>query len=330
MNDRRRLRPTVTAVPILRISCLLIMLAVIGVTIYHFDVGSGAAPAPNIPQNAGPPKKPASASPKNRKPAPDENAAEFQQFVRECDVILDGSTSIRPTELRPYWRVLNWVDAQSIEQMSARPAPEPVFQFLKAHSNKYRGQLFHLDMSVDQVTTYEVLDESKLVPVAAKGSSEPAKEFKESKTLKNLNDSKPMKRLYEIWGLPKALDGWYFVVVTPELPPGIRVGRGNDATVSVYGYFFKLQGYQPFNAKPTVPPQVAPLLVGRIATVAIPSAPTESHDVWSGVVLIAGGAILVLVVVGWIFAARRKPPTRVEPSLTWPDSMDDVDEVDND
>ena len=36
----------------------------------------------------------------------------------------------------------------------------------------------------------------------------------------------------------------------------------------VYGYFFKLQGYQPADSKPNARPLVAPMIIGRVAPVA--------------------------------------------------------------
>ena len=80
------------------------------------------------------------------------------------------------------------------------------------------------------------------------------------------------KKLYELWGVPTELDGWWYVVVTPELPPGFPVGKNVEVTTTVYGYFFKLQGYQQFDAKPDARPQLAPMIIGRVAPVAVVAA----------------------------------------------------------
>ena len=76
------------------------------------------------------------------------------------------------------------------------------------------------------------------------------------------------EKFYELWGVPTELDGWWYVVVTPELPAGFPMGRNLSATVDAYGYFFKLQGYHQFDAKPDGRPLWAPMIIGRVTPVA--------------------------------------------------------------
>ena len=118
---------------------------------------------------------------------------------------------------------------QSLAELKDRDPPEAVFQQLRQHPGKYRGKLLELELSVRRVVTYDVEKEN------------PA----------------GVKRLYELWGWPTAGRGWFYVVVTPDLPPGFPTDIDISQTVRVYGYFFKLQGYQPANAQPNAAPLAA-------------------------------------------------------------------------
>ena len=109
--------------------------------------------------------------------------------------------------------------------------------------------------------------------------------------------------------MPTELDGWWYVVVTPELPPGFPMGKNLGVTTTVYGYFFKLQGYQQFDAKPDGRPLLAPMIIGRVAPVAVVAAPAPWNPL-SVIVLVVGGLILVVVLSVGLSAARRKPVSR--------------------
>jgi len=277
------------------------MLAVIGLTIYNFNL-RGTAPvgvlAPGEQQDSQTAEKAAASPPKNRKPIADEDPKEWGQFRHDSEAILDKATLIRGYELPAYWRVLDWVQSQSLADFKGRTLPEVPFQDFIHHPSKYRGRPVRVDLQVQRVLSFEPEGGGK--------------------------NSKP-KKLYELWGMPTALDGWLYVVVTPELPPGFPAGKDVEVRTTVYGYFFKLQGYQPFGAKPNARPLVAPLIMGRVVPIAVVAGPTPQSAALSGVVLLIGGVILVAVVAAGIVAARRKPVSRMESSLAWPDTMDEVE-----
>jgi hypothetical protein len=70
--------------------------------------------------------------------------------------------------------------------------------------------------------------------------------------------------VYEVWGWTTESKAWLFVVLVPELPPGMPVGTDVYERVSFAGYFYKLQGYQEAGAGPRDKPLPAPLLIGRL------------------------------------------------------------------
>jgi hypothetical protein len=273
---------------------------VIGLTICNLR-GRGTMPAlaPDEQQDTQSEEEPTAGPPKSRKPIADEDPQEFKQFLHDSEAVLDKATVIRAFELPAYYRILNWIQSQSLADLKARFLPEIPFQDLVHHPGKFRGRPVRVELLVRRVLSFE--------PERAGSNSGP-------------------KKLYELWGWPSESDGWLYVVVTPELPPGFPVGKDIEVATTVYGYFFKLQGYQPADAKPNARPLVAPLIMGRVAPVSVVARPAP-HSSFNVAVLLIGSAILVVVIGGWIVAARRKPAYRTESSLPWPDALDEVENV---
>ncbi len=308
MSDRRRLRSSSAAVPIFRIVSLLFMLAVIGLTVYNLHERSRVgnprgteevaekSPASGENLSRQPPPSPSTAAPKkNRKPIADQDPELWEQFRRRSEAILDKTTSIHSYEMPAYWRVMDWVQSQSLADFQGRSLPEVPFQNFIQHPGKYRGRPVRVELNVQKVLSIDLDDTG--------------------------NGSRP-KKLYELWGLPTELDGYYYVVVTPELPRGFPVGKQVDVTTTVYGYFFKLQGYIPFDAKPDARPLLAPLIIGRVAPVSV-VAVSPPWNPMSNIVLLVGGGILVVVIIGWIIVGLRKPVSPPVGSFGLPDTMDD-------
>jgi hypothetical protein len=208
----------------------------------------------------------------------DRDQEEAVEFRRQAEAINDWGLAIQGIENPAYWRLLSWVGRQSLAELQKRDPPAAVFQQLRQHPGKYRGKLLSLELSVRRVVTYDLEKEN------------PA----------------GVKRLYELWGWPTAGRGWFYVVVTPELPPGFPIEADVTQTVKVYGYFFKLQGYQPANAQLNAAPLAAPMIVGRVEWVRMIT-PTNPAEVALSYVVLGAGGLLVLGVIGyWIIAARRK------------------------
>jgi hypothetical protein len=270
------------------------MVVVIGLTIRTLHNRSLVAAAPDPSPHPAAPTGSAQTPSKPQPSLAERDPVEFKRFLHESEVIQDRSTSIRPLENRAYWRVLSWVEGQSVDCLKKRPFPDVSFNELVQHPAQRRGQLVRVELLVRRATSFEVADRTK-----------------------------QRRKLYELWGWPAASDGWLYVVVTPGLPPGFPTGETVEATVTAYGYFFKLQGYQPADAKPNARPLVAPLLVGRVSPVAVVTGSTPQYGLMA-VVLIVGVAIVAVAVVGWFVAAKRTSGPRVPPSLPWPDPTDEV------
>jgi hypothetical protein len=224
--------------------------------------------------------------------ADDRNDEERSAFRWETQGMSDQSTLIQGVELPAYRRLFKWITSQSTEDLARRNPPDAVFQQLTQHSDKYRGDLLTLELTVRRV---------EKDPVAA---ANPA----------------GVEHVYQLWGWPTSGRGWLYVVVTPELPPGFPEGADVYQTVRVYGYFFKLQGYQPANAKPNARPLVAPLIVGKL--VWQPNTPTANPAEQAlSLVFLVGGGLIVLCAIGyWFVAARRKKKRLPPPSgeVDWP------------
>jgi hypothetical protein len=294
MSDRRQKRPV--AMPAFRISGLLITLVVIGLSVYTLHNRSlTSVSSQDSPQNSAAPAKPAPSPPQKEKPPQplaEKDPQEFKHFLHEAALIQDKSYSVRPAENRAYWRTIGWVERQSIDDLKKQTFPEVSFNDLVQYPQKFRGQLIRIGLSIRKVSSREVVD----------------------------LQGQPRK-LYELWGWPTDSSGWFYDVVTPDLPPGIPVGDGIEATVTAYGYFFKLQGYQPANAKPNVRPLVAPMLIGRVSPVTTVAPPAPEN--WAAlIVLFIGTVIVAAAIIGWFVAAKRTPGMRTRSSLDLPEPMD--------
>lgn len=80
-----------------------------------------------------------------------------------------------------------------------------------------------------------------------------------------------------------------------ELPEGVPVGTNVAVKVRVEGYFFKLQGYQPGNAKPNRAPLKAPMLIGRVKQIGTPNSSSASAgNDW--LYMAAGGFLLLSMI----------------------------------
>lgn len=220
----------------------------------------------------------------------DRDPAEANEFRRQAEAIADWGLAIQGIENPAYFHLLQWINGQSLAELKERDPPEAVFQQLRQRPGKYRGKLLELELSIRRVVTYDIEKEN------------PA----------------GVKRLYELWGWPTAGKGWFYVVVTPELPPGFPTDISVPQTVRAYGYFFKLQGYQPGNAQPNAAPLAAPMIVGRVEWIRLVTPTNPAETALSYVILAVGGVLIAGTILYWIIAARRKKATRESRTGDWP------------
>ncbi len=85
------------------------------------------------------------------------------------------------------------------------------------------------------------------------------------------------------------------MIVTPDLPAGIKIGASVFERVKFCGYFFKLQGYLPAGVEAKLAPRAAPFLIGRMIRVISPTrAFANDKDWWR----IGIGSLLVVSLIG--------------------------------
>jgi hypothetical protein len=206
---------------------------------------------------------------------PEQQDAAREEFL----AITDNTTVTQPEEMPAYWRVMTWVEQQSLDALKERAAPLPAFHDLVQHPEEHRGRLVRLDLNVRRVLSYEASEN----PLG-------------------------IARLYEIWGWTESSKAWLYVVVTPELPAGMPIGAEVYDRAAIYGYFFKMQGYLEAGAEPRAKPLSAPLLIGRVERRVSPPPPSGgTQRVWFW-----GLCALAVAWVGgraaWLVWGRRKKP----------------------
>ena len=179
------------------------MLAVIGLTIYNLNpragpaapvAGAGRASRPSEPVGDSRPRLPR----KTAKPSPMKTRKSSSSFAATAKPSWTKRPSIRGFELPAYWRVMDWVQSQSLADLKGRSLPQFRFKNSSTIPTSTAADPFAWNFGFVSVASFEPEDGGK--------------------------DSRP-KTLYELWGLPTASDGWLYVVVTPELPPGFPMGK---------------------------------------------------------------------------------------------------------
>jgi hypothetical protein len=215
----------------------------------------------------------------------DEEAGGFREEVQAVE---DRGLFNRPEEMPAYNRIVRWVGRQPFDVMRMRAKKNATFNDFVHDPNACRGKLFEFKLRARRVLKYP------------------------EKTSDGV-------QLHEMWGWRTSSGAWPYVLVVLDLPEGMPVGeRIDEEEVRFVGYFLKLQGYQPINAKPNAPPLFAPLLIGRVRRIVLP--PQQTDWQWAGGVLtgmglfgglaLAGGVTLVIV---WVFFRGRNRKRRLSP-----------------
>ncbi|MBI2825213.1 MAG: hypothetical protein HYX69_11060 [Planctomycetia bacterium] len=270
---------------------MFIMLAVIYMTVARLGKQGVPAVPPALP--------PVADRPTDGKQSEDDDSAalvadrdprEAEAFAREAQAVMDRSTMIHAIENPAYYRLLRWTMAQGLSAFARRTPQETAFQDLVGRPDASRGELIEVELSVRFVRTYDV-------PPEKSGGAE---------------------RVYELWGWPTSGRGWFYVVVTPELPEGFPIAPEVNETARVRGYFLKLQGYEPADAKPFARPLVAPLVIGRVVAWQPPPPPPASEITPAHVVLVIGCAALLCAIAYWLWTPRRRGATGGSASPDWP------------
>lgn len=291
MRRRKRHLPTGINASLLRRVASLALLIGAALVLYCSSSSrvaneqAAVAPPPRQPRAAAAP----AATPPPSAPIDEESRANFKY---EAELIVDRATSMHPTEMPAYQRVLNWVGREDFASLDSR-AQAVTFHDLIKNPARHRGEVIGVDLAIRRVLEYE-----------SSGG-----------------------KLYELWGWPVERNGWLYVVVTPQLPPGMAVGNSVEATVRVAGYFFKLQGYYPADAKPNSRLLVAPLLVGRAQLERRPLVARNESGWFFPLLLVAVIVSLTLTTITLLraFRARRRnQPAAVPIDRLGPRPVDDA------
>jgi hypothetical protein len=206
----------------------------------------------------------------------DQDPEESEAAVEEFQAVSDRAPLLRE-EMPSYWRLLNWARNQSIDELKGRSRRAAVFTDFVEAPDHHRGKLVHLRLHVMRSLSYETPDS----PIG-------------------------VKRLYEAWGWTEESGPWLYVVVFPEIPPGMPIGPDVRAEISFDGYFLKLMSYESHQSLGK--PLFAPLLLGQVEWHPI-QATSPSNASWFLMTAGAGGIILLTVVLRWIltFRSNQKP-----------------------
>jgi len=202
----------------------------------------------------------------------DEDPEQMDAAREEFQVLTDGALKLSPVEMVLYNRMVLWVEHQSFERLRRRARSDLLFTHFHDEADRYRGQLVAMDL-----TAWRILDA---------GQS---------------GDGVP---LHEVWGVsPESINRLYVAIVV-GLPKDVPVGPNVRERLRFAGYFLKLQGYQPYDAKPGAPPERSPLLIGRVERAAIPAPKVDStQEMQWGIVAL--GVIAAVWAIQFLYFKRR-------------------------
>ncbi len=200
---------------------------------------------------------------------------EVDAIQEEFQAVTDGKLSMQVGEMPAYHRLLRWAENQTLAEMVKRAKKNAVFTQFYQSPEKYRGQLYELQMTVHLV--------------------------------RNLDTKYNGKELFDMWGTTEESGQWLYNCVAIDLPKGMPIGRNIYENVTFIGYFFKLQGYQPAGAKPNAPALKAPLFVGRLIWHPVEKPKARGTDWFWGLLLLGG--FLIFITIRWgllLWGPRRR------------------------
>ncbi len=194
---------------------------------------------------------------------------EWKEAQEDFAPIKDLTVNLAPIEMKSYWKVLHWVELQSLDILKARTKGQkpPPFRELTSVSGAEtnRGKLFKVALNVRQLLPFAVPKENVL----------------------------GVDHLYELVGTNEKSGDWIWYGITDQIPEGMKTGSDLHQKVTFYGYFYKVQGYKPQQAHPNSKPVPAPLLMGRMEwhrPIPLPPPANPANELY-----IAAGVVVVLL-----------------------------------
>jgi hypothetical protein len=205
----------------------------------------------------------------------DEDPEEADAFKEERQAISDRTLYMQREEMPAYDRVVGWVVRQPFSLLRKRARTDVIFGDLIHSPAKYRGQLIELELNVQMLRKIE-----EQIPSGT--------------------------QLCEAWGFTTDSGAWLYDTIVVDLPKGMPTGTRINEQVRFVGYFFKIQAYQPALAKPRDPPQMAPMLIGRLVWKQIDLPKVQQSDWMWGYVLIGGFVLIAVVNLAILFRRNRR------------------------
>jgi len=274
----------------LRLTSVIMLLVVIGLL-----MGRAADPAswvwltgerqPNNPEI----QLVANAAPEQVTPGPtDTDPGEAAAAREQFQAITDHTLAMGREEMPAYWRLFNWVEHQSFDELSERADRSAVLNQFIQTPNEQRGKPFQLKLNVRRILSYDA----------------PA-------------NSAGIEKVYEVWGWTTESKAWLYVVLTAHLPAEMPVGADVNESVNFVGYFLKDQGYQAAGAGPQDKPLAAPLLIGRVAWNPPPAPAAAAADGgWTQGII---ATVLLIGAIGlgiWLFIPKQVGADRREKAFS--------------
>lgn len=196
------------------------------------------------------------------------------EAVAEMDVLLKAvrdKTELVGREMPAYWRLMEWSRSQSFAELEQRAQRDVPFQKVWHEPDKYRGKLVRMRMHVRRVMEWDAP--------------------------KNPLD---LAKTYEVFAWTDDSLSFPYLVVIPELPPGLPVGVDVHGEIVFVGYFLKNMKYEAFDKTRGIP-----VFIGRAKSVArtMPAnAGAQGIDLFL-VLFLVGGLMLAGIV--WVSYSRR-------------------------
>ena len=216
----------------------------------------------------------------------DEDPDEIADYKENVQAVSDGTLFWQREEKNFRNQIARWVLAQPLDVLKQRAKPNSRFTWFATHANEQRGKLFALELDLRRDELYPL---DGVYPLGGDDNDDPI-------------------QVVEAWGFTNESRGWPYAIMIVDPPADFPVKANIAEKATFYGYFLKMQGYQPGSAKPGAEPLTAPLLIGRIVWHPVQKVESAGLD-WI-VVALAGVALGLFVLVRLYMAmtGHRKAP----------------------
>ena len=222
------------------------------------------------------PEPPPSPAAPNLDNLTDEDPEELDAATEEFEAVSDGNLKLAKEEMEAYDRLVYWVKNQTFARLWQRGRKNPSYSYLYDGAEDRRGQIIALDVTVCLV--------------------------------RDAGKNRYGVPLNEAWAVTSQSRDRLYDLIVLDFPSKIPQEKSIREKARFAGYFLKLQGYHSAIAKPSQPPEIAPLLIGRLdwkPAVAPETNVSASADSSRGVLLAVIVVILGLLA-GLCLLLRRR------------------------